>query len=417
MTARTSGTELRRWRNAIFALFLVNGITSASWFSRIPAVRDDLGASLQVMGLVVLCGAIGSIIGLASAPLLLGRFGARRAISLTITVLFLALTVAAVGSGVFGSIWLVALGMLSWGLGVGATDVMVNIEAAEVETRVGKTLMPLMHAFFSFGTVLGALLGASTAALGVGVLPHMLIAIVIGIALTLWALPGVPVRHERTETGSIVARAPWRERLARGLDVWRDPAVLLIGAGVLANGFAEGAAGDWMAIGAVDGHGFDEASGALLFGVFVGGMTLMRLIGGPIVDRWGRVATLRASALSAVIGIGLYITISNFAVLLIASALWGAGVALGFPLGMSAAADAPNGPARVGAVSIIGYGAFLVGPPMLGLLGGAFGILPALGVLLILLVGAALVAPAAREQSGSHARPSFDAFDDPGRAL
>lgn len=406
--------SLTRWRNSIFALFLVNGTTSAAWFSRMPAVRDDLGASLQVMGLVVLCGAVGSILGLALAPLLLSRVGARRSIAITITLLFVAFTVAAVGAGMLGLTWLTALGMLAWGLGVGATDVVVNIEAAAVETEAGKTLMPLMHAFFSFGTVIGALLGAVTAALGIGVTVHMLIAIVPSVALTLWALPGVPVRQVLTETGSMAAKQPWRTRLQRGWQVWRDPAVLLIGAGVLANGFAEGAAGDWMAIGAVDGHGHEQATGALLFGIFVGGMTLMRLVGGPIVDRWGRVTTLRLSALTAIIGIALYITIDTFWVLAIASALWGMGVALGFPLGMSAAADDPKGPLRVGAVSIIGYGAFLIGPPLLGLLGGTLGILPALSVLLVLLLIAALVAPAARERSGPRA---FDAFDDPARAL
>jgi hypothetical protein len=57
---------------------------------------------------------------------------------------------------------------------------------------------------------------------------------------------------------------------------------------------------------------------------------------------------------------------------------------------------------------MIGYLAFLVGPPVLGLLGEQIGILYALGTLLVLMVLAALAAPAAREQN----RPARTARDE-----
>jgi cyanate permease len=84
----------------------------------------------------------------------------------------------------------------------------------------------------------------------------------------------------------------------------------------------------------------------------------------------------------------------------VGTVLWGFGVSLGFPLGMSAAADGTDKPAaRVSAVAMIGYCAFLVGPPLIGFLGQAFGILNALFVLLVLMVASALAAPAVREAS------------------
>jgi len=85
--------------------------------------------------------------------------------------------------------------------------------------------------------------------------------------------------------------------------------------------------------------------------------------------------------------------------------LWGLGAALGFPVGMSAAADDPaKAAARVSAVATIGYLAFLVGPPLIGLLANAFGILPALLVVLVLVVAAGLVSQAAREPAREPSR-------------
>jgi MFS family permease len=79
--------------------------------------------------------------------------------------------------------------------------------------------------------------------------------------------------------------------------------------------------------------------------------------------------------------------------------LWGLGASLGFPVGMSAAADdTKNAAVRVSAVAMIGYFAFLVGPPALGLLGEAIGILNALYVIVVLMALAGLAAPAARER-------------------
>jgi len=84
----------------------------------------------------------------------------------------------------------------------------------------------------------------------------------------------------------------------------------------------------------------------------------------------------------------------------VGTVLWGLGASLGFPVGMSAAADdTANAAARVSAVAMIGYFAFLVGPPVLGLIGEQVGILTALFVIVVLMALAGLAAPAARERT------------------
>jgi MFS family permease len=148
----------------------------------------------------------------------------------------------------------------------------------------------------------------------------------------------------------------------------------------------------------VEGHGVDTSTGALVFGVFVTAMTVGRLAGVRILDRFGRVPVLRASAALAVIGLLMVIFVPVAWIAIVGVVLWGLGSALGFPTGMSAAADDPRtAAARVSAVATIGYSAFLVGPPLIGFLGEQFGLLNALLIMLVLIVAAGAVSHAARE--------------------
>ena len=141
-----------------------------------------------------------------------------------------------------------------------------------------------------------------------------------------------------------------------------------------------------------------EALGALGLATFSVSMTVVRLFGGPLVDRFGRVAILRVLALSATTGMVLFILAPSVELVFVAAVLWGAGVSLGFPLGMSAAADDPaRAAARVSAVATIGYVAFLCGPPLLGLISEHIGLLNTLYILVALAIVSGLASPAARE--------------------
>ncbi|WP_275558014.1 MFS transporter [Streptomyces sp. 5-6(2022)] len=133
-------------------------------------------------------------------------------------------------------------------------------------------------------------------------------------------------------------------------------------------------------------------------------MTVGRFVGGRFVDRYGRAAALCASAVVGAVGIALVILVDNQAVAAVAAVLWGIGASLGFPVALSAAGDSgDNSAARVSLAATVGYVAFLVGPPSLGHLGEQFGLRNALLVVLILVVAASFVTPAART---AHPAPS-----------
>ncbi|MGO4690505.1 MFS transporter [Glaciibacter sp. 2TAF33] len=413
MTQATA-RPLIAWRNAVFAVFFVSGLETASWVARVPAVRDGLDLRLDEVGIVIFGLSAGSVLGLIAATGMLARFGARHAMVVSLSISAVGLTGVGIGTNVLGSTAAVFAGLALLGFGMGSVDVMMNVEGATAEREIGKTLMPLMHACFSLGTVVGALLGAGASALQVPVAWHLAAIAVLSLASVIIAVRFIPHRPELgDDSGSIdVSGIPtetateartgstWRSRLRENLAVWADLNVLLIGLIVLGMTFAEGSANDWLALAAVDGHGLSNTEGAVVFGVFVAAMTVGRVVGGPIIDRFGRVLVLRACSVLGVVGLLLFILAPTIWLLTIGIVLWGLGASLGFPVGMSAAADDPKrAAARVSVVAIIGYFAFLVGPPVLGVLGQHIGILNALYVILGLMVLAGLAAPAARERS------------------
>ncbi|NQX13947.1 MFS transporter [Microbacteriaceae bacterium VKM Ac-2855] len=395
------------WRNAIFAIFVLSGISVASWVSRTPTVRDELDLTTAGVGLLILSMSAGSIVGLTLSPTVMGYLGARRGMAVSLVICAAGLAVLGIGADAFGSVPLAFIGMVFLGLGNGACDVMMNIEGAANEKEIGKTLMPLFHAFFSFGTVAGAGLGAGASAIGLPVAVHLpIIAVIVAVGVVI-AVRYVPVRDELdAHAAQAIVGAPLRtrDRLASRLTVWRDPRLILIGVIMLGMAFAEGSANDWMTLAMVDGHDVDPTTAAIVFGIFVVSMTVGRVAGGPVLDRFGRVPVLQASAGLAVVGILLFILSPIDALVVVGAVLWGLGSSLGFPVGMSAAADGPNPTARVSSVATIGYVAFLVGPPVLGFLGDAFGILNALFVVLVLVVLAGAASPAARTRAPQDAR-------------
>ena len=398
------------WRNAVFAVFFLSGLSLASWVARIPAVRDDLQISLDTVGIVILGMSVGSIIGLSCSAILMAKVGARLGMIVSLSLVGVGLITIGLGSSVFALLPLIIVGMAMFGFGNGCVDVMMNVEGAAAEREIGKTLMPLMHAFFSFGTMTGAALGAAASALHISVTAHLTFMALLIVVAVLIAVRYIPVRESVGDDPHTEApRQPWGARLRENLAVFADKRLLLIGVIVLGTSFAEGSANDWIALAVVDGHGFDNTMGAIVFGVFVTAMTIGRVTGGPILDRFSRVPVLRVCAALGVAGLALFIFGGgSLPVVITATILWGLGCSLGFPVGMSAAADdEKHAAARVSAVAIIGYCACLAGPPLLGVLGQQFGILNALIVLLVLLTLAGICAPAARESSRrAIARPS-----------
>lgn len=367
-TQQLADRQLSAAAIATFVIFGANGLVFASWAARIPAVTEILHISSGQMGTLLLCTAVGSLIALPTAGHVIGRIGTAnsvRASGFLAAVACVAVAVSLLAESVPGT----AVALFFFGIGIGLWDVSQNVEGADVEHRLRRTIMPKFHAAFSGGAFVGALIGAGLSGLGVG-LPQHLLVIAAAVAILTFVTPRYFLPHEAPEQPAAGEPKP-----ARGPSAWRDSRTLLIGVVVLGATLTEGAGNDWIAKAAVDGLGTTESTGALLFALFVLAMTAMRFFGGNVIDRHGRVAVLRASMAAAAAGLGLFVFAGNVWLAAVGAALWGVGAALAFPMGMSAAADDPkHAAARVSVVSTIGYVAFLAGPPLLGYLGDLTGI-------------------------------------------
>ncbi|MGP3533530.1 MFS transporter [Microbacterium sp. RD1] len=390
--------QLVRWRTAIFAIFLASGLSIATWASRVPAIKTALGVDNIQIGFLLLGMGAASIIGLSLAPVALARLGARRGMLAALLLVAVGVALVGVGADLFHSYAVVLFGLMLFGGGNGAVDVMMNVEGAAIEKYSGRTILPLFHAFFSFGTVIGAGLGVLAAAWGVAVAVHCgLIAGMIAL-LAVVSVANVPAREvAMDDDAEDAAPSTWRERLHLALSAWKEPRTYALGVIMLGMAFAEGGANDWLPLAVVEDHGATEASGAAALAVFSVAMTVVRVFGGPLVDRFGRVAVLRVLAAAATAGLLLFILAPSLPLVFVGAALWGVGASLGFPLGMSAAADDPaKAAARVSAAATIGYVAFLCGPPILGFISEHFGLLNTLFVIVGLIVLSGFFAGAAR---------------------
>jgi fucose permease len=377
-----------RARAAVLTVFAVNGLIMATWISRVPATRDRLDLASSEIGLVLLAMSGGAVLSLPLAGAVITRLGAARTVRYGAALCAIGLVLFGIAPGVP----VLALGLLLMGIGSGSWDVSMNVEGAEVERRLGRAVMPHFHAAFSIGTVCGALLGAATNGLRIGTPTHLLPVAVVALAATWVAcrsfLPAAPESPD-------AERKPRRSPLA----AWREPRTVLVGVLVLTFAFAEGSANDWLALALVDGYDVSNSQGVLGFAVFVAAMTVGRVLGVRLLDRLGRVVVLRLTAVLAVAGLLLVIVGSSVPVAMAGAVLWGLGASLGFPVGMSAAADDPaHAAARVSVVSSIGYMAFLAGPPLIGFLADHVGVREALWVVLAVLAVAVGVAAAARPE-------------------
>ena len=389
---RTLEPDLVRARFAVYVAFTGSGFAFASWASRIPQVKQTLGLDPGQLGLVLLSIAIGSVIALPLAGIIVTRVGAATTITVMAVVLSVGLAVVAVGH--HHGVPPVVVGLFLVGFGNGIWDVAMNVEGAAVEQRLGFSIMSRFHAGFSFGTVAGALIGAAAVAGHVPVTTHLLIvAIVVGVSVPLAVrgfLPAEPVHHDEHAGRS------------HPLQAWTEPRTLLVGLVVLSAAFTEGTGNDWLGLTVIDGYHAAASVGALTLAIFLAAMTTARWFGTTLLDRYGRVPVLRASVLSAVVGLLLVVLGSGLAFAMVGAVFWGFGAALGFPVGMSAAADDPaRSAARVSVVASIGYVAFLAGPPVVGLLGNHLGVRHALTATIGVLAVGLLCSGAAKPLSGS----------------
>lgn len=430
----------RSARALLTVVFALLGVLQAGWLARVPAVRDALGLSTGSLGVVLLVGALGALGATLVAGYLTSRFGG--GLVLRATAVGQALAYAAIGvSTVTASVWLLVLGVTVQGASFALVNVTINVESAGVERRLGRTVMPQLHAMFSIGAVGGAGLAAALSHLGVPVVVHLVAAGAVGLVVQLACVTGIvhDTRPAARDLAPAVAVAPGPQASdpspgprnvpapvgagRAALSAWTERRTVLLGIVVFAAALSEGSANQWIPLAVVDSFASPEALGASTLTGFTIAMTLVRLGGSRLLDRFGRVAVLRASGLVSLAGLGLFVLAPTWPVALAGVVLWGAGAALVVPVTIAAASDDPlRAATRVAVVTAFTSIARLVAPPVVGALGELVGIREALAVIALGLVASVVLSREARPErpeadvvpaASSHAAAGDAASDTP----
>ena len=376
-----------RAARSVYMVFTISGLVLSTMLSRVPQMRDKLHLRPGPLGLLLLMTAVGSLVALPLAGAVVHRIGTTRTVSIMAIVAAVGLGVAGIGTDIGPAV--VGAGLFLFGFGAGQWDVAQNVEGAVVEQRLGRSIMSRFHAAFSMGTVAGALAGAAMNALHISPAIHYSIVATFIATVGPFTARGFIGEAETDQAGTGERRSPWT--------AWTEPRTLLIGLFVLSMAFAEGTGNDWLGVATIDGYHTTATLGSFAYVAFVAAMTIGRWFGPRALDRFGRVLVMRAGALCSIVGVLVVVFGPSVATELAGIIVWGLGTALGFPTGMSAAADDPvKAAGRVSAVATIGYTAFLAGPSLIGALGNQSGVLHALTLTAGVLAVGALAAGATK---------------------
>jgi predicted MFS family arabinose efflux permease len=388
-----SEQRARRARIGAAACFLLTGVISASWASRVPAIKDDLGLSDGQFAIALLGLEAGAVLGLQLGGLVVPRTGSRRALIGSL----LAFSAALLGPAFAPSLLALAVSLIAFAALNSVVDVAMNAQGVAVQRFMGRPVLSGLHAMHSLGGVLGAGAGALAARLGAMPPPHFLacamVAVVVGLAAWSLLLPSrVDAKEEQSEDG--VANTSSLRQWFSGWSV----SIALLGALAFCFTLAEGAGLNWSAVYVADALGGTEALGAIGLGVFLGAVTIGRLVGDRLVSHLGPVGVFRAGAVMAGVGFGGALLIDAPVAGLVGLALLGAGIANALPLAIAAGGNTPGEtPATAAArVSKLGYLGSFVGPVLVGGLASLSSLPVALGLPALFVLAGAFGARAVR---------------------
>lgn len=350
---------------AIFAVFFFESAVIGQWIPRIPDIKSALALSDTGLGLALLSMPLGTLFGFSIAGKIIGVTGLRQACRLFLPLWALLF----IGPALAQNFIQLVIALIFSGIAIGMIETAMNTEAARIENAAGKRLMSRCHGFWSFGTMVGALIGGGLAHSGLSVATHFLIAmplIAIGGYFAATALPILPkVVTDEAE-------------LANDTDkqFFRLPAksILLLCIMPLGIMMVEGAFIDWSAVFMRDVLAAGPLIIAVTYSFFSIVMALVRFSGDALATRYGDVLVVRISGLAATAGIAMFALAPTTLIAFIAAAIAGAGVAIVFPLAVSAAANKPGRSSadNVASLNMIAFTAFLIAPPIIGLLSDAF---------------------------------------------
>lgn len=372
--------------NGIRAVFFLQPLVIGAWFPRIPQVQDHIGLSEGELAFALIAMPLGLLTALTFGRKIAEALGTRKLLLLGLTTYAITLPIPAfadTGIGLFG-------GLAVAGVALALAQLSLNITASEVESRSERPIMNGCHGFWSIGVLLGSAIGAAMAE----------IELEPGVSLVIMSALSLPpmLFCARAITDFTLSAAPdqkdTQQRLSKPL-----VGIALFGFGIATT---EGAMADWLAVFMTNIFEASPGVAGVSYTVFALFVAFGRFLGDALKARFP-VQTLARSLVSVAI-LGLLVMLFSPVIWMsfVGVALLGLGVALGFPLAVSAAGSLPHGSSagNVATLTQITLCGFLIGPPVIGLIAEASDMRSGLLALLPLLILACVFAQSLKPKAG-----------------
>ncbi len=356
------------WATRLF--FFLAGFGIASWAPLVPLLRERLQITDDVLGMLLLCIGIGSLVTMPLSGKLSGKYGCRAVMRFSSVVFSLLLLSLLFVSNIYMAIVL----LLLFGAFMGSVDVVMNIAAVMVQEASGRRILSGMHAFYSIGGFAGAgLYGLWVGMLGLTATESTLIAVAIMFAIiALYSRHLLP--YGDSGEGKLIA-------IPRGI-------VLAIGSVAFISYLVEGATMDWSGVFLTTVRGWDMSLAGMGFTTFNLAMLLMRLLGDKTVENLGQKLVVVGGCLIAALGF-FTVTVSSATMLTYAGFFAiGIGCANIVPVLFTLLGKQKVMPISeaIAASSTMGYLGILAGPAAIGFVSHATSLLTAFFMLTVLIL-------------------------------
>ncbi|QJS99948.1 MFS transporter [Streptomyces asoensis] len=394
------GNDLTRLRIALTTFFALDGFIFAGWVVRIPAIKEQTGASPSTLGLALLGVSAGAVITMMFTGRLCSRYGSHPVTVVCAVLLSLSVTLPPLthSAAALGAV------LLLFGAAYGSINVAFNSAAVDLVAALRRPVMPTFHAAFSLGGMIGAGLGGLVAG-SLSPTHHLLGLGIIGLLVTALTAPTL-LRQQPPRPPEHATAGPEHATAGR-----EDPApakaaphrltprtrrlVVVFGLIALCTAYGEGALADWGALHLRQDLGSSAGVAAAGYSCFALAMTVGRLTGTTLLERLGRTRTVVIGGGVAAAGMLLGALAPALWAALLGYSIAGLGLANLFPVAVERA-GALAGPSGVATASTLGYGGMLLGPPAIGFMADWFSLPAALTSVAVLAGVAAAIGFATR---------------------
>jgi len=380
----TYAIGLSRYRDVwpIFAVFFFESLVLGSWIPRIPDIKDAFALSDSMLGVCLLIVPFGTIGAFLVASRLLDYTGMRNGCRISLPIWALSMLLVALVSELSA----LMLVLLIAGFAIGVCEVSMNTKADMIESTLGFRIMSRCHGFWSLGSMVGALVGSALAQFQWSLVAHF------SLLLPLIALGGYMVATALPPDAPVSGRNHKPVATDKTFHLPQKAIFLLcvMPVGIM---LVEGAFIDWSALFMRDILNASPIVIGVTYAFFSVVMSITRLCGDAIAHSLGDQRVVRYSGIAAFVGLLIFASAPTVPWAIVGATLSGLGVAIVYPLSVSAAARRPGEVSNnVAALSLVSFVAFLLAPPLIGFVSDVFGLRVALLMLLPIVALTSLLA-------------------------